>query len=91
MARSRRFEGQYRSIVVCCTRTGYLKFHIDKTAESSLCRTCNEKVETVKHIVSGCKKRNMNIKDDTIMQKSLATGRYVISSILIGVTNGMNS
>ena len=33
-----------------------MKFHIDKTAESPLCRMCNRKVETVQHIVSGCKK-----------------------------------
>ena len=37
-------------------QTKCIKFHIDKTAESLLCRMCNEKVETVKHIVSGCKK-----------------------------------
>ena len=37
-------------------RTKYVKFHIDKTGESSLCRMCDEKGETVQHIVSERKK-----------------------------------
>ena len=32
------------------------KFYIDKTAESPLCRMCNEKGKTVQHTVSECKK-----------------------------------
>ena len=37
-------------------RTNYLKFHIDKTAESPLCRMCFQKGESVGHIVSECSK-----------------------------------
>ncbi|XP_063595812.1 uncharacterized protein LOC134772704 [Penaeus indicus] len=37
-------------------RTNYVKHHIDKSAESPLCRMCEEKGETVHHIVSECKK-----------------------------------
>ena len=36
-------------------RTNYMKFHIDKTGESPLCRMCRVKNETVSHIVSECK------------------------------------
>ena len=37
-------------------RTNYMKYHIDKTSESPLCRLCGEKGESVLHITSGCKK-----------------------------------
>ena len=34
----------------------YVKYHIDKTVESPLCRLCGEKGESVNHIVCECKK-----------------------------------
>ena len=37
-------------------RTKYVKHNIDKSTESPLCRMCEEKGETVHHIVSECKK-----------------------------------
>ena len=37
-------------------RTNYVKFHIDRTVESSLCRLCGEKGEHVTHLISECKK-----------------------------------
>ena len=37
-------------------RTNYVKFHVDKTVESPLCRMCNEKSESVSHLVSECSK-----------------------------------
>lgn len=37
-------------------RTNSVKHHIEKTAESPLCRLFGEKVENVDHVVSGCKK-----------------------------------
>ena len=37
-------------------RTNYMKYHIDKTSESDLCRLCGEKGESVQHITSGCEK-----------------------------------
>ena len=37
-------------------RTNYVKFHVDKTVESSLCRMCNEKGESVSHLLSECSK-----------------------------------
>ena len=37
-------------------RTNYIKYNIDKTAESPLCRTCDTKNETISHLVSGCGK-----------------------------------
>ena len=37
-------------------RTNYIKFNIDKTVESPLCRMCGEKGESVGHLISGCKK-----------------------------------
>ena len=37
-------------------RTTYMKYHIDKTSESPLCRLCEKKGENVQHITSGCEK-----------------------------------
>ena len=36
-------------------RTNYVKFNIDKSVDSSLCRMCNQKGETINHILSECK------------------------------------
>ena len=38
-----------------------VKRHIDKSADSPLCRICEEKGETVHHIVSECKKMAHNV------------------------------
>jgi len=37
-------------------RTNYVKYHIDHTVESPLCRLYGEKGESVSHIVCECKK-----------------------------------
>ena len=37
-------------------RTNYVKFHIDRTISSSLCRMCSQKGEIVLHLVSECSK-----------------------------------
>ena len=37
-------------------RTNYVKYHIDKTVESPLCRLCGQKGESVQHIISACEK-----------------------------------
>ena len=37
-------------------RTNYIKYHIDKTSESPLCRLGGKKGESVHHITSGCEK-----------------------------------
>ena len=37
-------------------RTNYIKFHIDKTIDSPLCRMCGERGESVYHLVSECSK-----------------------------------
>ena len=37
-------------------RTNYVKFNIDKSVDSPLCRLCGEKVETINHIISECNK-----------------------------------
>ena len=36
--------------------TNYIKFHIDKTIDSPLCRMCGERRESVYHLVSECSK-----------------------------------
>jgi len=41
-------------------RTNSIKYSIDKTSETPLCRLCGESTETVRHIVSGCKKLAQN-------------------------------
>ena len=60
MVIKRGFKGWNRSIVVCCTGTGnqgnYIKYHIDKTSDSPMCRLCGKKGESVQHITSGCEK-----------------------------------
>ena len=33
-----------------------MKYHINKSSESPLCRMCGKKGESVKHITSGCEK-----------------------------------
>ena len=37
-------------------RTNYIKFRIDKTATSPMCRLCHNKNETIDHVLSGCPK-----------------------------------
>ena len=37
-------------------RKNYIKYHIDKTSGSPLCRLCGKKGESVQHITSGCEK-----------------------------------
>ena len=37
-------------------RTNSIKQSVDKTSETPLCRLCGDSTETVRHIVSGCKK-----------------------------------
>ena len=37
-------------------RTNYIKYNIDKTAESHLCRVCGTRNEIISHIVSECGK-----------------------------------
>ena len=37
-------------------RTNYMKYHLDKTSESPVCRLCVKKGESVQHITSGCEK-----------------------------------
>ena len=37
-------------------RTNFMKYHIDKTSESPLCRLCGKKGKSVQHITSGCEK-----------------------------------
>ena len=59
-------------------RTNYIKFNIDKTAESPLCRMCGEKGESIGHIVSECEKlAQREYKEGTIMLQELFIGHYV--------------
>ena len=37
-------------------RTNYIEFHIDKTADSPLCRMCGERGESIYHLISECRK-----------------------------------
>ena len=36
-------------------RANYVKFNIDNSVDSPLCRMCNQKGETINHILSECK------------------------------------
>ena len=37
-------------------RANYIKYHIDKTSDSPMCRLCGKKGESVQHVISGCEK-----------------------------------
>lgn len=53
-------------------RTNYVKYHIDKTADTSLCRLCGKSGESVQHIVSGCEKlaqREYKRRHDNVARK----------------------
>ena len=59
-------------------RTNYMKYHIDKTSESPLCKLCGKKSESVQHITSGCEKLGeKNTKDDTTMLQRKLIGIFV--------------
>ena len=52
-------------------RTNSIKYSIDKTSETPLCRLCGDATETVRHIVSGCKKlaqREYRKRHDKVLQ-----------------------
>ena len=55
-------------------RTNYIKYHIDKTNESPLCRLCGKKGESVQHIASGCEKlaqKEYKRRHDNVAKKVL--------------------
>ena len=59
-------------------RTNYVKFHIDKTGESALCRICRVENKTVSHIVSECKMlAQKNTKRGMTMYAGMFIGNYV--------------
>lgn len=49
-------EALIRSAQKQALRTNFMRFHIDHTAESPLCRVCGSKGETLTHVVSECSK-----------------------------------
>ena len=51
-------------------RTKYVKHKIDITAQSSLCRMCDKKSETISHIVSVCEK--LSQKEDKRRHNNVA-------------------
>ena len=54
-------------------RTNYIKYNIDKTTESPLCRMCCTRKETIPHIVSECGKLAQN----EYKRRHHSLGRYV--------------
>ena len=48
-------EGTLMAAQEQAIRTRAIQYHIDKTCESAMCRLCNEREETLAHIVSECK------------------------------------
>ena len=50
-------------------RTNYVKHMIDKTAQSTLCRTCYKKSETISHVVSGSRGTWYHIKETEEMYR----------------------
>ena len=56
-------------------RTNCMKYHIDKTSESLLCRFCGKKGEIGQHITSGCEK--MAQKEYTAISQRKFIGIFV--------------
>ena len=55
--------------------TNYVKHHIDKTSESTMCRLCGKSGERVQHLGSGCEKwPRENIMEHTTMLQRKSTG-----------------
>ena len=54
-------------------QTNYIKYNIDKSAESSLCRICGTRYENISHIVSACGK----LAQREYKQRHDSVGRYV--------------
>ena len=54
-------------------RTNYIKYNIDKTAESLLCRMCGTRNEAISHIVSECGK----LAQKEYKRRHDIVGRYV--------------
>ena len=53
-------------------RTNYIKYHIDKSSENSLCRMCGKRGETVHHIVSEYEKlaqKKYKTRHDNVARK----------------------
>ena len=72
-------------------RTNYIKYNIDKTAESSYCRMCGTRNETISHIgvnTANLPKRCTN--GAMIVQEGMYTGSFVRSQDSIGQSFGIN-
>ena len=54
-------------------QTNYIKYNIEKTAESPLCRMCGTRNETISHIVSECGK----LPKKEYKRRHDSVGRYV--------------
>ena len=73
----------YTEALICSAqeqalRTNYIKFHIDKTADSPLCRMCSEKGESIYRLISECGKlaqREYKRRHD--MLHDMFTGSFV--------------
>ena len=53
-------------------KTNYIKYHIDKTSDSPICRLCGKKDESVQHITSGCEtlaQREYKRRHDNVAKK----------------------
>ena len=59
--------------------TNSIKHSIDKTSETPLCRLCGNSTETVRHIVSGCKRlaQRESTRSAIIRRPCEYTGRCV--------------
>ena len=55
------------------TRTNYIKYNIDKTAESPFCRMCGTRNETISHVVIECGK----LAQKKYKRRHDDVGRYV--------------
>ena len=79
-------------IIIVIIIINYMRFHVDHTAESPLCRMCRSKGETVAHVVSECGNlaQTENIKEGTTTWRGLFTGNFVVNVDWKELIAGMN-
>ena len=72
-------------------RANYMRFQIDQTAESVLCRMCGSKGVKVANVVRECgNPQSQNIKEGMIMWRGIFIGNFVVNVHCKELVAGMN-
>ena len=74
-------------------RTNYARFHVDHTAETTLCGMCGRKLkgEAVAHVVNECSKlAQTELSEGMITWHGISTGNFVVNVDWKELIAGMN-